>query len=139
MPQPFSPDVIAALADGCGRGYTVLCTLPDADLLAALAALAGPTGLVLAVGRQPPAGPRWSAVRCDLADIPLRSHIVDAAVLIQTPELTAQAGEIRRALTPGGGVRVLLHGSGDAAAALAEASIRTIRVEPDGVLVGRGP
>jgi hypothetical protein len=140
MTTPLSHEALAALADGCGRGFTVLCTIPDPGLLDALAAIAGPTGLVLAIGRQPPVGPQWSAVRCDPAvATPLRSHIVDAAVLMATPELSRLAEEVRRTLVPGGDVRVLLGGIADVAVALADASIRTLRVEACGVLVGRGP
>jgi hypothetical protein len=120
----LSPDALAALTSGCGRGYTVLCTIPDAGLLDTLAAIAGTVGLVLAAGIEPIAGPGWSAVRCDPAvAIPLRSHIVDAAVLVGTPELSRLAGELRRTLVPGGDVRVLLDGEADAVAALAEAAV----------------
>ena len=140
MPTPRSGNVMTALVDGCGRGFTVLCTVPDATFLGALASLAGPTGLVLAAGPEPPTGPGWAAVRCDpAAGIPLRSHIVDAAVLLQTPDLPRLAEEARRTLVPDGDVCVLLNGDADAAAAMADASIRTLAVTASGVLVGRGP
>jgi hypothetical protein len=141
MASGLSGDAIAALTDGCGRGFTVLCTITDTGPLETLASIAGPMGLVLAMGREPPVGLGWTAVRCDPATaIPLRSHIVDATVLVEMPDLASLAGEVRRVLVPGGDVRVLLAGDAKAAAAaLADASIRTLRVEASGVLVGRGP
>ena len=132
-------ETLTALVDGCGRGFTVLCTIADAGLLGALAAVAGPTGLVVAAGETPPHGETWSAVRCDpAASIPLRSHVVDAAVIEESERLADVAEEVRRVLVPGGDVRVWLSGDDDAEAALEAAAIRPLRLTGD-VLIARGP
>lgn len=131
----------AALTAGAGRGFTVLCTVPDSELLQTLADAAGATGLVVAVGPLVPSGGAWRAVRCDLVTaLPLRSHIVDAAIIRVEAELEAITGEVRRVLAPGGDVRVLLGGANRDAveAALAPARIRPRGVS-SGVLVARGP
>ena len=134
------PNAIAALTAGSGRGFTVLCLIPEAGLLRALAATAGPTGLVLAAAPAPPAGEGWSAVRCDPAEaIPVRAHVIDAAVLAQTPDLPAVAEEVRRVLVPAGDVRLIVAGPEQPDAALTGAGIRPLRRDPSGVLVCRGP
>jgi hypothetical protein len=130
-----------ALADGAGRGFTVLCTIPDAALLSALADIAGSTGLVLAASPEPPAGSGWHAIRCQPASaIPVRSHVVDTAVIAADGRLEELAGEVRRALAPGGDLRVLLGGSDPdtVAAALDHADISPLETK-GGVLIGRGP
>jgi hypothetical protein len=130
---------VDVLTDGCGRGYTVLCTMRNMDLLASLASIAGVTGLVVAVGQAPVMGNMWQAIRCDPAlGIPVRSHVIDAAVIAETADLADVAEEVRRVLAPGGDVRVLLTGTADAAAALRGAAITPLRQEA-GVLVARGP
>lgn len=138
----IQPAALAALTAGCGRGLTVLCTIADAVLLAALARIAGPTGLVIAAGADPAAGGAWSAVRCEpVRSLPLRSHVVDAAVLVASADLPDVAEEVRRTLAPGGDVRVLLAerpASEEAAAALRAAGIRPRTVEA-GVMLAHGP
>jgi len=133
--------LLAALTGGCGRGLTVLCTVPDTGLLAALAALAGATGLLLAAGLEPAADERWAAVRCDpTRALPLRAHVVDAVVLADAGALSDLAEEVRRVLVPGGDVRVLLGGDVDSVeSALRDASIRPLRQEAGAVLIARGP
>jgi len=127
------------LVAGCGRGFTVLCTLSDTALLDTLGTTVGVTGLVLAVGPAPPAGGTWAAVRCDPARaLPLRSHVVDAAVIQERAELADIAEEVRRALVPGGDVRVLLANGDDASPALESASIRPLQRRA-AVLIARGP
>ncbi|MGH2584224.1 MAG: hypothetical protein ACRDJE_04860 [Dehalococcoidia bacterium] len=134
--DPRTHDLLVA---GCGRGFTVLCTLSDTALLDALGTIAGSTGLVLAVGPAPPAGSAWAAVRCDPAHaIPLRSHVVDAAVIQEAADLADLAEEVRRVLVPGGDVRVLLTNGDDATSALESASIRVVE-HGAGVLIARGP
>lgn len=130
---------VEVLSDGCGRGFTVLCTMRNRVLLASLASIAGATGLVVAAGRAPAMGELWQAVRCDPAlGIPVRSHVIDAAVIAENADLGDVAGEVRRVLAPGGDVRVLLTGTADAGAALRDAAIEPLRQEA-GVLVARGP
>ena len=134
-------DLRTVLAGGCGRGFTVLCTVMDSDLLSLVARVAGATGMVIAAAREPAAGADWAAVRCDPARaVPLRSHIVDAAVLKETEDLADVAEEVRRVLVPGGDVRVLASDAGDVAeAALLAAMIRPLRRDPSGVVVAQGP
>ena len=137
----MADDLLTVLADGCGRGFTVLCTVTDPDLLSLLASVAGATGMVIAAAREPATGGDWAALRSDPAKgIPLRSHIVDAAVLRETADLAEVAEEVRRLLVPGGDVRVLASDAGDvAAAALLGAMIRPLRRDPSGVVVAQGP
>ncbi len=134
-------DLRTVLAGGCGRGFTVLCTVMDSDLLSLVARIAGATGMVIAAARDPAAGADWAAVRCDPARaVPLRSHIVDAAVLKVTEDLADVAEEVRRVLVPGGDVRVLASDEGGVAeAALLGAMIRPLRRDPSGVVVAQGP
>jgi hypothetical protein len=130
-------DAVALLVGGAGRGLTVLCTIQEPALLAALASIVGPMGVVIAAGAEPVSGDGWSAVRCAPARaIPLRSHVVDAAVIAETAEVEDLVDEVRRAIAPGGEVRVLLTGAGDAGAALRGASLRRQRVEGH-VLIAR--
>ena len=137
----MNPEARAALSAGTGGGFTVLCTVPDPVLLLALVDAAGATGLVMSVGRVVPAGGPWRAVRCDpTTAIPLRSHIVDAAIMLVEDDLEAIAAEVRRVLAPGGDVRVVLDGADREAvvAALASARIQPRGVS-SGVLIARGP
>lgn len=142
--SPLPPGLIAEVAATCGRGYTVLCTVADTDLLAALAAAAGPTGLVLALGTEPPPGKAWSAVRCrpDLS-IPMRSHVVDLAVITDAPDPAGLSEEVRRALAPGADVRVVTRSPAEnVEEALSGASISALRTTGwDGVhlIAARGP
>lgn len=130
---------VDVLTDGCGRGYTVLCGLGDVNLLASLASIAGATGLVIAASRAPVMGDLWQAVRCDPAlGIPVRSHVIDTAVIAETADLVDVADEVRRVLVPGGDARVLLTGAVDARAALRGAGIKPLGQQA-GVLVARGP
>lgn len=130
---------LGVLVDGAGRGYTVLCTISEPALLTALAAAAGATGLVIAAGSAPSAGAGWTAVRCAVEQaIPVRSHVVDAAVIVETPEMESVADEVRRVLVPGGDVRVLFRDEAGAAGALRGAAIAAISTEA-GVLIARGP
>lgn len=140
-PACMEAESLVALTAGTGRGFTVLCAIPNPTLLQALGDAAGATGLVVAVGRILPAGGSWRAVRCDTtAAIPLRSHIVDAAIMLVEAELEAVAAEVRRVLAPGGDVRVLLGGADREVieAALAPARIRPRGVS-SGILIARGP
>lgn len=135
----------AALVAGCGRGFTVLCTIEDVELLNALAAVAGGTGWVIAAGPAPPAGGPWAAVRCDPATaIPVRSHVIDAAIITGGERLPELAEEVRRVLVPAGDVRVLVRRATDPETALGSASIRVVdrSSTPDQgewVVIGRGP
>jgi hypothetical protein len=130
---------VEVLVDGCGRGFTALCTIQDAALLAALASAAGATGLVVVAGREPVAGEGWQTIRCEPARaIPVRSHVIDAVVIEASGDLPDVAVEVRRMLVPAGDVRVLLAGGPDVESALAEAAIRPIR-RVEGVLIARGP
>jgi hypothetical protein len=130
---------VEVLTDGCGRGFTVLCTIRDTDLLALLASIAGSTGMVVAAGREPTTGDAWQTVRCVPAlGIPVRSHVIDTAVIAATADLADVAEEVRRALVPGGDVRVLLTGTADVEAAIRGAAIEPLRREA-GVVVARGP
>ena len=140
------PDLVAALTAGAGRGFTVIGTLAEPDVLIALTDAAGATGLVLALGPSPAAGGGWQAVCCVPAvSIPLRSHLVDAAVLSADQAFEEVAGEVRRVLAPGGDVRVLVRGAaGQAETALRAASIRPQRVVDfpalaASVVIARGP
>jgi hypothetical protein len=109
------------------------------DLPASLAAIAGMTGLVVTAGREPAIGEGWQGVRCDPAlGIPVRSHVIDAAVIVENADLADVAEEVRRVLAPGGDVRVRLTGTADVGAALRDAGIEPLRQQA-GVLVGRGP
>jgi len=138
-PREVDPADIDALTNGSGRGFTVLCTIAEKSLLASLASIAGATGMVVAAGREPAIGDPWLAVRCEPAlGIPLRSHVVDAAVIAEGADLADVAVEVRRVLVPGGDVRVLLTGMVDAMAALSEAAIDRMRQEAR-VLIARGP
>jgi hypothetical protein len=131
--------VLETLTGGVGRGFTVLCTIQDVALLSSLAAIAGPTGLLIAGGPAPVADRRWSSVRCVPAQaIPVRSHVVDAAVIAGSDDLAVVAEEVRRVLVPFGDVRVLLTGAGVIEAALLGASIRPLRTESS-VTIARGP
>lgn len=140
-------EIVAALLGDVGRGFTVLCTSADPLLLARIACEAGATGLLLAVGSAPPSGAQWHALRADPAALPLRSHIVDAAILDCTrARLSEQAAEeTRRALVPGGALRVLVNDEGEAVErALSDAALRTVGWLRIGksrqvVLVARGP
>jgi hypothetical protein len=135
----IDPAAVEVLTDGCGRGFTVLCTVQDMELLTSLSAIAGATGLVVAAGREPMMGDTWGAVRCDPAlGIPVRSHVIDTAVIAETADLADVAQEVRRVLVPGGDVRVLLSGTADAGTALRGAAIEPVRQQA-GVLIGRGP
>ena len=130
---------IDILTDGCGRGFTVLCTIRDVDLLVSLASIAGATGLVVAAGREPVTGDAWGAVRCDPAlGIPVRSHVIDTAVVAGKHDLVDVVDEVRRVLVPGGDVRVLLREVADVRRALRGAAIEPVGQQA-GVLIGRGP
>jgi len=130
---------VEVLTDGCSRGFTILCTVGDMALLASLASIAGTTGLVIAAGREPSPSVAWGAVRCDPAlGIPVRSHVIDTAVVVETDALADVAEEVRRVLVPGGDVRVLLAGTVDAEAVLRGAAIEPVRQQA-GVLIGCGP
>jgi hypothetical protein len=130
---------IDVIIGGCGRGLTVLSTMQDADVLRSLASIAGATGMVIAAGTEPVIGDGWQAVRCIPTEaIPVRSHIVDAAVVVETADLAGVASEIRRALAPGGDLRVFLTGTADVEAALSGAAIRPLRQQA-GILIARGP
>lgn len=131
--------VIETLAGGVGRGFTVLCTIEDVALLSSLAAIAGPTGLLIAAGPTTVMGREWSGVRCQPGQaIPVRSHVVDAAVVEESEDLAAVAEEVRRVLVPGGDVRVLITGADMIEAALHGSSIRPLGSE-NGVVIARGP
>ncbi|MGD9891593.1 MAG: hypothetical protein AB7R89_17515 [Dehalococcoidia bacterium] len=135
----IDPAAVTVLTDGCGRGFTVLCTIREIELLASLASIAGPTGLVIAGGREPAPGDTWRPVRCAPAlGIPVRSHVIDTAVIAATADLAEMADEVRRVLVPGGDVRVLLVGAADAGAVLRDAAIEPLR-QDSGVLIARGP
>jgi len=130
----------ALLAAGCGRGFTIVCLLADTMLLDRLAAIAGTTGRVIAAGPEPSIGVGWATLRCNPGHaIPIRAHVVDAALLPDSDDLAAVAEETRRVLTPGGDVRVLTRDAAGTRAALATASIRTLSIDACGVLVARGP
>jgi hypothetical protein len=130
---------VEVLIGGCGRGLTVLSTMQDVDVLRSLASIAGATGMVIAAGTEPAIGDTWQAVRCVPAEaIPVRSHVVDAAVIVETADLHEVAAEVRRALAPGGDLRVFRTGTADVEAALSGAAIRPLRQQA-GVLIARGP
>jgi hypothetical protein len=138
---------LAALVDGVGRGFTVLCCGVEAQVLHAIGAVVGSTGLVLLAERDPTADSAWRAVRCDPpVAIPVRSHVIDAAVVATTDRLPELAAELRRVLVPAGDLRVLtpMRTVDDVDAALRSADIRPLRrvlVVADEwfVLVARGP
>ena len=145
----LSTEWIALLVGGCGRGYTVVCTVTDAAVLAALAAVTGSTGLVLALADAPLVGTSWAAVRCDpAAAMPVRSHVTDMAVIAAVDRVPELAAEVRRVLVPGGDVRLLLPGDADAVDA-AETALRSTAIRPlrriqspnatVAVLIARGP
>jgi hypothetical protein len=135
------------LTGGAGRGSTVLCLGVPEPVLQALAAITGDTGLVLLIGPDPPPGAPWRPVRCDPpAAIPIRSHVIDAAVVAATDRLPELSAELRRVLAPGGDVRVLTPASvaDEVDAALRAADIRTLRRESilesgSVVMIARGP
>jgi hypothetical protein len=135
----WEPAIVQLLTDGAGRGYTVLCTVQDRSLLGALAAQTRPTGLLIVAGYSPMPDPDWECVRCDPArSIPIRSHVIDAAVLVETADMTGLAEETRRVLVPGGDVRVLTTDDSGVEDALSGTSIRTVRTDGR-VLIARGP
>lgn len=99
---PGSMDAdLAAVTGGVGRGFTVLCCGVETPVLDAVAAAAGATGLVVLVGRNPTPGSAWRAVRCEpAAAIPVRSHVIDAAVVAGMDRLSELVAELRRVLAP---------------------------------------
>jgi hypothetical protein len=143
----MAADLAAATLGGAGRGSTVLCLGVAEPVLQAVAAVTGSTGLVLLVGPDPTPGTAWRPVRCDPpAAIPVRSHVIDAALVATTDRLPDLAAELRRVLAPGGDLRVLTPVSyvDEVDTALRSADIRPLRrvtVAADGllVLVAHGP
>lgn len=153
------PDLVHTLVADCGRGFTALCTIANPIVLAQLAAKVQATGLALFASNAIAVPVHavetrgtWASVRCDpTRALPLRSHIIDAAVVAAGPSPAVCADlahEVRRVLVPRGAVRVLCDGGADRARvaayvdALQAAAIRVLRQETQGnafVLVARGP
>jgi hypothetical protein len=102
-----SDPATTALIGGAGRGSTVLCLGAGEPVLQAVAAIAGGTGLVLLVGPDPTPGTAWRPVRCDPpAAIPVRSHVIDAAVVATADRLPELVAELRRVLAPRADLRL---------------------------------
>jgi hypothetical protein len=130
------------LTTGIARGFTVLCLGEIAALLSSIVASAGPTGLVVVAGEQrAETRPDRHALRCSAEALPLRSHVVDAAVVIGVEVTDGVTAEVRRALVPGGDARFLLvRPASDALFEDAGLSIRERVATADGdVVVVRGP
>lgn len=103
-----------ALSSDVVSGATVLCLLPCAALVEGLQRAAGPMGVVIVAAARPPRTAQ--AVRCDPdVALPLRSHVIDLALVDALTMTPVRVDEIRRALAPRAEARILVVGHRDGA------------------------